>query len=653
MRVYKYFYFVILTLFCSIITTGHFLAIVANDCGSVPFVRFQFSKENSESVFDEITELKSKYDVGVYIPDIYNENKSEIRCVYYADDKSRQFLENDRIIHEGKYRDGLFSGRYMYNIEYRKLEEACGEIGFLHSITLVGESDAVKSFADDFCEYIKQCYEDKYSCNSEIGSNPSRGSFFAFILITWIIADAIMLVIIVFETSVVRKEAMVALMNGSSLAAFISKRMAADISVYCVILVLLSTFLSKLGTPMISYLFCWGNLIVIIVTSLLSYLTLYISNIKATLGGVRQGIRILYFNYFIKLVTVTAAMILFVELIAVIDDNRGNSDTQATIDKYFNGYSYTNIIDAYQSAGKLDQDDPKEIMYKIYSEHYDDLKPIQLSCSVDEDGFSYVSANKFAVEYLSSVMPELRTADLSKEFILLCRKGDTLSETKIKESEAEIIQQYGVRPQIVYYERSVRIMGLDQDTNTRIDYVSDPCIQITNCDAGFLLEHGYRYGDYDALLLDDEKIKMICDEYGINERDLAVCGVGQTFESQWGVGKASIISQAAIEGVILLIVLLISMSVFKFTFIAKAKELCIKKICGHGLFSRYLKTYLVSLAVYIPAYGYARYSSYREHVGKITVFTLVMIVIDLLITIPYIIKTERTNVSKVLKGGAL
>ena len=46
MRVYKYFYFVILTLFCSIITTGHFLAIAANDCESVPFVRFQFSKEN-------------------------------------------------------------------------------------------------------------------------------------------------------------------------------------------------------------------------------------------------------------------------------------------------------------------------------------------------------------------------------------------------------------------------------------------------------------------------------------------------------------------------------------------------------------------------------------------------------------------------------
>jgi hypothetical protein len=200
-------------------------------------------------------------------------------------------------------------------------------------------------------------------------------------------------------------------------------------------------------------------------------------------------------------------------------------------------------------------------------------------------------------------------------------------------------------------------MGLKQDTVTAVDFVKDPIVVITLARPEFFESRNIDNESHCALLMDSKKTDELCAQYGLSKKDLAVCSIKDTSQRQWGVGKAAIASQITLEAVMLFVVMLISFSILKFTFITKAKELCIKRIFGHGFLSRYYPTFLLSISVYIPGLIYAldrdKKASFGANTGLITALTLGVMAVDLLVSMPYVLKTEKANVSKVLKGGAL
>lgn len=655
MRVYKYIFFTVLTLLCTVICANIYLTSIEFTPNFFYNISFKFSQENTHTTLEIIDTLSKKYNVSVFIQDIYNDNYSQIRSVFYADEKSTDILENNYHFHEGKFRGGL-SARYNYLISFEPIKEAEGKIQYMQNICLIGEYRDVKEFTDDFTNMSKAAFGEDMSANFDGKASTPWDMNLRSMLELWLVVLAILLSIVLFEVAIIRKEAVVGCIIGRSIARFIFKRFAVDLLAYTVILAAITLLLWKIGTPHICFAFTWGTVIVLMMCSLLAYLTLYFSNIKATLGGVRQGVRILYFNYFLKLIAVMGCFILFLDVVNLVQDNKAGFDTQKVMEKYFDGYCYCDIITAAEKSGKMSEDEFLDMKSIVYKEHYDDLRPLKLSCNITESGQYIVQANAYALEYLSSIIPELEKAGKSSRFIVAVKKGEKEHEQYAESFKQMYKKMYGVDASVVYYESSADVLCLDSDTNTRIEYAHDPMIGISCVDQEFVNQYGSAGVDYTVLQLDKEKIKMLCSEYGLREQDMAICGVKETFERQWGVGKAAIISKITIEAVVLLVVLLISLSIFKFTFIAKAKELCIKKICGHGSWARYAKTCIASLAVYIPAYLYALHIDkglLSEHTVIITVFTITLIAVDMLISIPYIIKTEKTNVSKVLKGGAL
>lgn len=657
MRIYKYFFFAIVSLFCAVITTSQFIDLAAYDHCGYPCVQMMFSPENSDFVFNTISKLETKYDVNVFIPDVYNKDKSEIDCVFYADDASKKALESEAFFSQGNYRSGIFSGEYTFHFRIRPLSEAKGEVRYMHDIRLIGKSSSVSGFADEFVMLIKENYADKYKCYYDGRSTGAKDIVLRNIILTWSAGLAIMLVIVIFETAILRKEALVSLIGGNSIGAFIAKRLIKDIAGYTAVLSLVFVVLYILGTPAVSFAFSLVHLAALILLSLVVYLTLYLSNIKKALGGVKQGTRILYFNYFLKIIAVFVCFIILGELIGITQDTKAERDTSEVLDKYFGDYYYVDEAAGYQAAGKLDENDPARIKYIIHRDHYDDMKPLLLSCRTSEDGTRYVNANRYAMDYLCSVIPELDDCDRSKEFIILCRKDDDAAMSKLMSTAKSYEHIYGVKPQQIFYDRSVSVMGLKQDTITAVDFVKDPIVVITLARPEFFESRNIDNESHCALLMDSKKTDELCAQYGLSKKDLAVCSVKDTFQRQWGVGKAAIASQITLEAVMLFVVMLISFSILKFTFITKAKELCIKRIFGHGFLSRYYPTFLLSISVYIPGLIYAldrdKKASFGANTGLITAFTLGVMAVDLLVSMPYIFKTEKANVSKVLKGGAL
>ena len=665
MRIYKYIFFGMLFLMCAFSCSGQFLDYVALDSGDRPYIQFQFDKSNSKSAIEEIIKLKEKYDVGVYIPDIYNEDRSIVRCSYYADDASKKALESDRYIRNGSYRGGL-SGRYIYRIEFYSLEEAIEKISYIRSITLVGNEKNVQSFADEFMSFTRNTYGEQALCEAYFPDEPSVYGVCRYILYQWLVAVGILLVITVFEVTVIRKEAIVSLMGGSSIGAFIAKRLIGDLVAYSAIMSALFLLLYIIGTPVVCYLSCLAAMGAVMTGTVVIYLTLYLSNIKKALAGVKQGTKVLYFNYFVKLIALCASLAFLIDIIRLLDNNSVNYNTEETIGKYFSSYSYTNVVNGVRNSNRLNKENVKEIVYDIYKKHYYDLKPLRLAGNESPDGNThYVSANAYALEYLVTVVPELKDIHPSSSLILAGRKGDKNFEDHIKrivDARKELAASDPQRldnnpePYIVYYENSTEILCIDADTNTQTQYFHDPIISISTAEPDELDKRG-AVEDYNALLLDKDKIQMLCREYDMREQDMEICSVKDTFQRQWGVGKAAIASQITLEAVMLFVVMLISFSILKFTFITKAKELCIKRIFGHGFLSRYYPTFLLSISVYIPGLIYAldrdKKASFGANTGLITAFTLGVMVVDLLVSMPYIFKTEKANVSKVLKGGAL
>ncbi len=664
MKIYKYIFFTILFALSITLYTTLFLNNVSFDSGYYPCASFRFDKNNTEKAFEQIALLSEKNNIPIYIPDIYNEDKSLIRCDYYADEKARDIIENEMKIHQGVYRSGL-SDRYKYDIRIFPLEEAKGKISFYHNITAAENSEKAKNFVYEFGNIINKTLNDEELCSINIPQVTSFEKFNDKIMIDWSVAIIIMLIITVFETAILRKEAVVSLISGRSIASYIAKVMLTDIAVYSGILALMFTIFYFIGYPMNFLVSCLISFGIVVAGSLLIYLTLYISNIKKTLGGIRQGTRVLYFNYLIKTLAVAASLVFLLDLVSLIKDNQVNSDTEDIISEYLDGYYYCDVENGAQFANKMDESNPKAINFEIYQKHYDDLKPLVLNGHKGENGESFVYANAYAMDYIYSVIPELKDVNSENKLIIAGKKGDENFEEylrKDKEALEELKQIDPVRaknipePKVFYYESSADILCIGADTNTKTEYFKNPIISISLETGEDLIKKGTSMS-FNALKLDKEKTAMLCKEYDLNEKDLALCTIAETFEKQWGVGKAAIASHIALEAVVLFVVMLISISVLKFTFITKAKELCIKKICGHGFIARYCTTFLLSLAMYVPAYIYAIYMDNKEtfnaNTAVITLFTLAVIAIDLLVSLPYIIKTERANISKVLKGGAL
>ena len=620
-----------------------------------PTVQLRFTEQNRGEAVSELAALADKYGAGVFVYDSVSDGSSEVYITYYADSAARSELEQKWRLKEAVLRDSA-AARYNYHFSLKPFENAAGLL-YYHDVCFTGEGDTA-ALIREFTEYAKAHFEENtVSVTRTAGSE--RSLLPAFTAYLWLGIAAVIAVMTAFEVAAFRKEAVILLTGGCSVGGTVAKRLLTDTLVYAVLLAAVSGVLISMRFAGYAVICAAGALGLILLLSAGIYLTLFLSDVRAVLGDARQGSKVLAFNWLIKGAAVTGCLVLSLSAADTAARNRTGSDTEALLRKYFGGYSYSSAEMAALMTHQYDisEVNMKQVVYDIYREHYYDLKPLTLIHSTDAAGKRhYVRANRYALEYLRSQIPELASYREDTPFCLLLREGDTGYD--VGGYIQSIKERFGSdnEPQVIYYRDRLELMTIHEDTATGTDVAVDPVITIENYGPEFMVQHGL-VSDYSALMLDDASIDALCAEYNMRREDMKISSVAGRYESHFAVIKAAVLSQIMLAVTAAAAVLIIGASTVKYTFLSHAKELCLMKLLGHSTARRYLRTFITNAAVFAAAFLAALIISdkllLKNGAGVMLSVLYGLLAADTLLTLPHIVRQEQASIQKVLKGGAL
>lgn len=652
MKYYKYSFFFILFLFGIILSSEIYIERITGINSHYPKVIVDFTKDNRADVIQEIERLSDKYNVSVFTNDQTAVDSVNIESTFFYTGNGKEILEEKWKVTSRTIR-GSIGSEFKYKFIIKPLSEGAERLLFQYELSLVGNDADVSSFAKELRSFMLENYGE----DSDIGFRRTVlypiSEAYAFDIIVWSVVLLVLLVMVFFEISVCRKEAIIGLTQGNSIGSYIIKKALTDLLVYGVELCILAaiTFILKLSYSGLK--FALMAFAILMILSLLAYLTFYLSNIRAVLNGVKQGEKIIYFNHFIKLVIIITSLFLFTNALNTLDKNDGGYEIENAIDTYFDGYVYTdNLIQAFQESNpEIVKEDPKYIFMKLYAEHYYDWKPVYLS-HIEPHGtqmYDLINANQYAWDYLKDTIPELNTvSDKEKIYLLVHCDEENYDMNKLPGVSTES------KPVIVEYSGDVSVIGLGSANSTSISLAHNPVIIIEKYAPG---ERKYEASNFDALLLNKEDVRQLCEEYNIRQESLQVFGVSETYESRWNVAKASLISTISFVVFLTVFLIVICTVTLKLVFSVNAFELSLKKVLGYTLISKYYNIFITDFVIYLISWiGVSLICKILDltvYIPHMAVFAAILFMIDLIVSVPYIIRLEKTNVHRILKGGAL
>lgn len=660
MRLYRYLFFILLFsvgIWLTSIETVRIWQQISRD--SYPHLSIKLTTDNRDELIDMLGNLSQKHNVNVMISSYEADSNDNIYYTYYADTEAVKTLEQNWNYSECTVRDS-FAGRYTYYFRLKPLEKA-KELLYDHLAAFIGNENDIRQLEAEISEYAAAHFDIGTVSRMEYNTADIKGMSRNYIIFLWLGIIAALTVMTAMETAVFRKEAVVLLTNGCSFVSMIGKRLLVDVSACSLLLAAVSVILVVgIGFPAYSLVYALTALGVLMLCTSVIYSTLIFSNIRAALAGAKQGAKVLLTNYVIKTAAVACCAVLSLSAADTVERNKVGSDAEELINKYFGGYVYADITGAAMLSSRDDAE--AFLMQKeIYHDHYEDMKPVRFTLGTLDSVHQQLETNYYAIDYLRSQIPEMSKLDESSRVTLVLRKGADYVDIAQNEEwvkERFSTEKYGeTELQVIYYNDPLELMYIGADTATGIAYVSDPVIMLYNMDPVFLDEIGWHGQSITALKLGDESIDALCSQYDFYKEALKPVSVIERYESHWKVIKASILSQILLAASIAAIVLMVGMTIVKYTFIAHAKELCIRKILGHSVVARYFKLFLINIVIYSIGAAASYFAVTKMHIqwNKATLFPVLTLLLatDTLMTALRIIKQERTNAQKILKGGAL
>ena len=136
--------------------------------------------------------------------------------------------------------------------------------------------------------------------------------------------------------------------------------------------------------------------------------------------------------------------------------------------------------------------------------------------------------------------------------------------------------------------------------------------------------------------------------------------VYQTYYDRLMIFKRVAFIKMGLIAVLLIVVMIISRMLVQITYSADSMEIAIKKTLGYGVFDRYKKMYILSglinimAVIFGTAYIKSKYYSGMEiSMAIVCLIGIVIMLIDFMLITKFVLRQEKINVSKTLKGGCL
>lgn len=621
-------------------------------------------KVNGEEMTKDILEAGKRHNIGFFtVMRSANGIAQENICVYYSD---KSLLDNikSKCGVEIKNYNSVFFGKSV--ITAKPFENSTDEL-LTGTYYLFGERTDEAAFKTDLIEkYGGGLINDGYEPNDDR----------MFIIMIWAAVAVVFLLLTIFEYSLALKANAVMLSMGANPSKRFVENILIDISVLAAAYLAARLIMSHFTNISFCQMYQLSALLCLIVIDCAVYAKLFRINFGQTFKGNKQQKGMLVGCYVAKYAVSVLAMALVAANIIVIIEAISYQSQSEYWDKYASYNSlkarYVNSEDEYY----INDDLTKEISYKAYSEKFNDADIILMSCFAERDFFGqYVIAyNKNSTDYLAEELDGIDFGALedNKVYAFVPNK---IYDGNFGKSNSKVLNEitnkfidwdgsYDDGAQIMYYDGKAKLISLDGRSDFNSRYYENPVVIFINID-----EKLYpRVNTGDLNLASDTYFKMydmskkeykdFFEENSLDNYDVQCFNfnIGDRYHYNLGVMQKSLYICCILTALFLVLNMLITFVTVRIDFSVNAVELALKKVMGYSLFARQRKLFIGSgIAALLSTAAAVIFNQVMELSALPYVFIagFVFSAADIFVTLLVVRKTEREQISKILKGGAL
>lgn len=611
-------------------------------------------------------------DINVFAIEKINNGPFESEIVVYGDEEVVDILKSDWGITNDLVHS-FFSGTTVF--EFNSFDQA---------------SEKVMSY----CYYANASYEQVYNMVypnlvEYSGSIQSLGSITnANYIVVGIFSIVLffMILLTAYDLSYNKKEYCVQILHGRSVSKIINTKIVIDL-IGIVISILLSFMFSSLFTTssfkLITSVLC--ILFILVINSIVIYL--YLKKIKPIQLKEKTNDKNLYYSMMLKII-ISIAMILTLSSVLLLSmegwkfynqkDYYNSQEDMVHIDiKYPYDYSKFEIQDGYFNPVEQVVDNFISYSYKfldcslMYYQSYKDIAPLY--------GDKYVYANLNGVSKYKN--------DINDYDTLVSNEGNYLlipDNVNVNDVLNELPSITGLSKEnitgVITYSDGLSIIA-EGRLDIQLDYsydISNPIILLDTYDYGNLDNYSVSYCKEKEILQDGiiynnssylyQFISVKKDEVKINEYpstiegevinsslvEIEVTDISVWFEGLWQLQNRSLLISIVLVVLLFILEIQTSILVLRMYYETNSRELTIKKILGYTILDRFMNVFKMVFISFVGTLVISIVLSMFYGIGVLQLVFISGVIIclfDILLLLFLIVKTDKSNIQKVLKGG--
>lgn len=496
------------------------------------------------------------------------------------------------------------------------------------------------------------------------------------LIIPWLVNLSIVIFFNIFIFSLTKKETLLNIVFGCSPAELFFRRFLNDAIIFFLEF-LIAFFLIQWSSglrPQADFLIAMFLLMCTVDAIFnLQYFSLHTKRSRRILGNYINTAPLVSQTYIIRFIITTLSVIIISYAAATVIPLIKYFKAENVIRKY-QDYSFSRIVYHHnENENILDilKNENMSVEY-IYRTYFNNCDILTLTCY---DEIVYSNVNTYS--YIADTFNEIETSDLQKDLYFLV--PDNLSETE-KSEVIEIIRNdvaniegddFDYTYEVIEYKSGKDIMVFNyEDTGCGFDFVRNPYLVYNTIDYSTLTTD-YSGTDrisvaYSSLYhMNEETLNEINKIYP--QIDIKQTNIIELYRRYYYQTRVTMIFQVTVSVYLLILLFVIINILVKSFYEVNAKEFALKKVFGYSYPERFRRVLIftvisdcMSAAVsrklidifYINRFGSSIDESFFPYKILWSISALV-IVVNFGTLILRIVKFDRENITKILKGGAL
>lgn len=606
-------------------------------------------KISEQQMLADIERAATKHQVDVFTyEETPNQTFSSTKMIYGTAGTKAMFAT--RSIEEQVYQS-VFLGDITF--QFKPLSEHPA-VAYTSNFYGIGSAAAVKAFKMELI--------DTYAGNHpQPGYNESAELY--RILGVFALVAIITVLLTFYELAVVRKELLVRLSMGESLAYWITRSILMDSCILLLSFIVSFLTLSSF-TPIDPYLVLFSGLMVgLLVVNGLVYLCLQRLTIKEAFSNGQRSNKLLVFTYGMKFVTAFLTILMLSSSITVIAEAVTIYKQRPFFEAKKN-YSYTYIghkVTSPRYSDEKSSDTSEQIQTELYTRFYDDFKvtlstPIN-SFTVDQPT---VLMNRTAFDEVAGQFANSASV-LKHELTFFAPEGIAIPAKSTIDSglrELGLAAYLADSYPVVRYQEDFETVAIDQNLTSGSRLIDDPLLIVVNeakqpkvpKQLSNVLLADVMYD------LDQEAFQDYVAEKQMTNELVLQTNAWEKYLGIWEAAKRLMNMNLIFVILILSLELLVIWTVLRLEYQVNAIELSVQKVMGYSIWQKNRSlivstmgiTLVSTLAVALTAYIFEFSSPWLLLTGG-----ALLLLAEGILLIWLIRKIERANVQRILKGGNL